>query len=186
MVSSILLVVAGFSFVLSRFRYILFVFYESFIPFMMHCLWSKCQSSIIVCPTLVCVHYVLVALWIPNLIITSQRVYFIRLKLDLSCHLHVKHPLLLGVCVAKNYSCCLYLRECLFWIWCTPRNGPEEMASVWFELSNKALLTSWLFCCSWSFQLVLIGNWQFSFLICKIDWPLSELFYMHLKVEFMK
>lgn len=113
-------------------------------------------------------------------------VYFIRLKLDLSCHLHVKHPLLLGVCVAKNYSCCLYLRECLFWIWCTPRNGPEEMASVWFELSNKALLTSWLFCCSWSFQLVLIGNWQFSFLICKIDWPLSELFYMHLKVEFMK
>lgn len=125
-----------------RFLCILFVFYESFIPFMMHCLWSKCQSSMIVCPTSVCVHYVLVAWWIPNDYNLTTCVYFIRLKLDLSCHLHVKHPLLLGVCVAKNYFCCLYLRECLFWIWCTQRNGPGEMASVWFELSNKAPLTS--------------------------------------------
>lgn len=129
-------------FVLSRFFCILFVFYESFIPFMMHCLWSKCQSSMIVCPTSVCVHYVLVAWWIPNDYNLTTCVYFIRLKLDLSCHLHVKHPLLFGVCVAKNYFCCLYLRECLFWIWCTQRNGPGEMASVWFEFSNKAPLTS--------------------------------------------
>lgn len=82
-------------FVLSRFFCILFVFYESFIPFMMHCLWSKCQSSMIVCPTSVCVHYVLVAWWIPNDYNLTTCVYFIRLKLDLSCHLHVKHPLLL-------------------------------------------------------------------------------------------
>lgn len=141
MVSSILLVGAGFS-----------LFWvdssASFLCFMSHLFLSWCTvCGVNVSPPWLCVQHRYVSImywWLGEfqMIITSQRVYFIRLKLDLSCHLHVKHPLLLGVCVAKNYFCCLYLRECLFWIWCTQRNGPGEMASVWFEFSNKAPLTS--------------------------------------------
>lgn len=126
-------------FVLSRFFCILFVFYESFIPFMMHCLWSKCQSSMIVCPTSVCVHYVLVAWWIPNDYNLTTCVYFIRLKLDLSCHLHVKHPLLLGFVSLRIIS--------VAFIWenaCSESGVPNVMVQGKWLLSDLSSLTKHL------------------------------------------
>lgn len=66
-------------------------------------------------------------------------VHFISLKLDFSCHLHVKCPLLLDCNATMNYFCYLYLVECLLWIWCT-----QQMVQRWWVLSDLSSTTKGL------------------------------------------
>lgn len=138
MVSSILLVGAGFS-----------LFWvdssASFLCFMSHLFLSWCTvCGVNVSPPWLCVQHRYVSImywWLGEfqMIITSQRVYFIRLKLDLSCHLHVKHPLLLGFVSLRIIS--------VAFIWenaCSESGVPNVMVQGKWLLSDLSSLTKHL------------------------------------------